>query len=262
MKLVALGPCGTESQWAYPSSFIVDDLLLLDTGGATQWGPDQGPPPPSSILLTHAHFDHIQGLPFLAEAHAFSEKDPSLTVFGSPRVISDLRTHIFNGIIWPAFHKLPAPDRPCLAFQEVQLEKPWHLNGYTVEAVEVSHSVPSLGYILTSPQDHCLIYAGDTGPTEKIWNYVGDRRIDALLIEVSFPNGEEQLAGVTGHLTPRLLERELAKLPRNPYRVLVHHLKPRYRHLIVKELQALHCPSLEVVEPGRAYQIGTSLRNC
>ena len=49
-----------------------------------------------------------------------------------------------------------------------------------------------------------------------------------MLVELSFPNALQELADLSGHLTPRTLRAELAKLTRNGYPVLLYHLKPAY----------------------------------
>ncbi|HKC64487.1 MAG TPA: hypothetical protein VKB86_12670, partial [Pyrinomonadaceae bacterium] len=79
-------------------------------------------------------------------------------------------------------------------------------------------------------------------------------RIDALLIEASFPDSLAALAETSRHFTPASLNRELGKLNHNGIDILTVHVKPAYRETVVKELKALGIPKLEVMEIGRTYE--------
>ena len=94
-----------------------------------------------------------------------------------------------------------------------------------------------------------------TAETEEFWQLVNRTpRIDALLIEASFPNSLAKLAEDSRHFTPESLRRELSKLNHNGIDILTVHLKPAYRETVVKELKALDIPKLNVMESGRAYE--------
>ena len=70
--------------------------------------------------------------------------------------------------------------------------------------------------------------SGDTGPTDKLWKVLNQTpTLKALLLETSFPNALQQLADVSGHLTPQTLESELDKFQRNGATVLA--LPPQAR---------------------------------
>src|SRR5262249_27000053 len=49
----------------------------------------------------------------------------------------------------------------------------------------------------------------------------------AVFLEASFPNRMKEFAGITGHLTPEMLDRECEALPVN-VAVLVTHMKPGF----------------------------------
>jgi len=78
-------------------------------------------------------------------------------------------------------------------------------------------------------------------------------RLDAILIEASFPNSMAGLADVSRHFTPASLAAELRKLKHNGLDILAVHLKPAYRETIIAELTALDLPKLDVMEPGKTY---------
>ena len=55
-----------------------------------------------------------------------------------------------------------------------------------------------------------------------------DKRISALITEVSFPSDMEALATASKHYTPRLLHEDLQKLQRHDLVVHLMHLKPNF----------------------------------
>ena len=63
----------------------------------------------------------------------------------------------------------------------------------------------------------------------------------ALLMEVSFPNGRQKLATVSGHHTPRTLGIEMKKY-RAPKSLptLLYHIKPSFQAEVEKECAALN----------------------
>jgi len=159
-------------------------------------------------------------------------------------VLGILREHIFNGLIWPDFGVIPDATSPVIRWKRLEPCKQRLINGYQVMPVPVCHSVPAVGYLITSGSSR-LLFTGDTGPTGLIWKYA--HGLSLLIVEVSFPNSLEELALRTGHLTPGLLERELRKLPDRPQRIMVMHLKSIYRQQIIAEIAQLDIRQIEVM---------------
>ena len=252
MKIRVLGCSGAEFPDRRPSAFLIDDTLLLDAGTigavlnsreqeAVQW-----------VLVTHAHLDHIRGIPLLADNLIVSNRGGSIEVMGSAATLSAIREHIMNGVIWPDFNLIPSPERPVVRYLAMKPEKPYLVNGYHVTAYPVNHSIPTVAYRI----EHggaTILYTGDTGPTERLWKVVGE--LDALIIEVSFPDELEGLALKTGHLTPGLLLIELNKLPVPPRRILVSHLKPQHDTTIREQLRGLEIRNLEFLSDGATHKI-------
>jgi hypothetical protein len=74
--------------------------------------------------------------------------------------------------------------------------------------------------------------------------------VKCVIVETSFPNRLEKLALMSGHLTPALLEKEIAKIPGPPPRIFVMHLKPQYLPEIEGEIEALRHGSIEFLKEG------------
>src|SRR3984893_18899406 len=96
MKIKVLGSFGSEGQGQPPSTFLVDDRVLVDAG------PVGGALSPAEqieveyALVSHAHFDHIAGLAFLTDTLAMIAPERRVTACSIGPVLHSLRTQVFN----------------------------------------------------------------------------------------------------------------------------------------------------------------------
>ncbi len=262
MKLRVLGSAGAEFPDFRPPAFLIDDALLLDAGtiGAVLTEEEQWRI--RSIFITHAHLDHIRSIPALADNIIIKNLRHLVTVYAIEPVIDALRSHLLNGIIWPDFTLLPSPEDPVLRYEVITpgspttMGSPEHarrlVDGHTLTAIEVNHTVPAVGYCVEKDGVR-LVYTGDTGPTEEIWQVASGA--DAVIVEVSFPDSQEELALLTRHLCCSLLKKELAKMTTLPKRILITHPKPQYYEQIRGEVAALGIDNLELLRDGNVYQL-------
>ncbi len=248
MKYMVLGSSGGEAPGFGLSSFLIDDCLLIDTGCVAS-ALDVGQQAKiDHILLTHSHLDHTGGLPFLAD-NIFGIRTGPVQVHGIAATLDGVQRNLLNGMLWPDFSRLPSKAFPTLLYREVPEGESFEAAGYSITAVRVSHAVESVAYLLQGRRGS-LLHIGDTGPTEAVWRLARDApRLRAVCIEATFPNRLQEVADLSGHLTPRTLRIELDKLGRD-VPVYVFHLKPRFRAEIVAELKALGRRGLRVVEDG------------
>jgi ribonuclease BN (tRNA processing enzyme) len=113
--------------------------------------------------------------------------------------------------------------------------------------------VPAVGYFIKQGNT-AIIYTGDTGPSDQIWEVANQRpELRALLIETSFPNKLSEVAQKSGHLTPRLLKEELLKLNRNDLTILLAHMKPQYLPVLRKEIKKIPYPRISLLRQGARY---------
>jgi ribonuclease BN (tRNA processing enzyme) len=111
--------------------------------------------------------------------------------------------------------------------------------------------VESCGFVVSNGQAS-LAMSGDTGPTDRLWKTLNEvKNLKALLVETSFPNALQDLADLSGHLTPRTVATELAKFDRNGAEVLIYHLKPAFVGQLKRELSGL---PVEVLELGDTFE--------
>lgn len=252
MKLRVLGSAGAELPDFRPPAFLLDDQLLLDAGTIGSVLSEEEQWKIHTIFITHSHLDHIRSIPALADNIIIRNQNHTVSVQSSAEVISALQNHLFNGIIWPDFTKIPSAENPVIQFKAITPCQEYVVGEYRVTAIPVNHTVPTVGYMVKSG-GKTIIYTGDTGPTEEIWTYCS--AADVLIVEVSFPNSMKDLAQLTKHLTASMLVEELAKIEILPKHILITHPKPQYYDLIHREVEALPIPGVELLHDGSMYEI-------
>ncbi|BCS53808.1 3',5'-cyclic-nucleotide phosphodiesterase [Geobacter sp. SVR] len=252
MRLRILGSAGAELPDFRPPAFLIDEHLLLDAGTIGSVLTEEDQLKLRNIFITHSHLDHIRGIPALADNIIIRNLDRTVNIFSTQPVISALRDHLFNGVIWPDFTRIPTPEHPVLCFNMIVPGQGNDVAGYSITAVEVHHTVPAVGYIVAK-DGVSLAYTGDTGPTDIFWRHVSGA--DALIVEVSFPDNMEELALLTQHLTCSLLRRELKKIGTLPRRVLITHPKPQYYDTIKREIENLGMPEIELLHDGAVFDL-------
>lgn len=252
MKLRVLGCAGAEFPGFSPPAFLVDQALLLDAGTIGTVLNEAEQAAIRHVLITHSHLDHVRGLPALADNVVVGTRDQHISVASTADVLAVLKEHLLNGVIWPDFSVIPNPASPVVSYRSMQPGKEVFFDGYSVTAYEVNHSVPAVGFLVRKG-GKAILYTGDTGPTDGIWEAAG--LLSALIVEVSFPNDMEEMALLTGHLTSRLLAVELGKLQELPPRILISHPKPQFYETIAAELKAMGLPQIDLLRDGDCYEL-------
>jgi cAMP phosphodiesterase len=235
--------------------FLVNETCMVDAGSVSAGLREAEQGRIRDVLLSHAHFDHIKGLPLLADNLVGRNPEGPVKVHALQEVLDDLRRHVFNDVIFPDFTRLPTPGTAPLAYRPFADEKPFTLDRLEVTAVRVNHIVPATGFIIREG-DTALLYSGDTSETRRIWEVAArEPRLKAAFIETSFPNDFHELAKVSCHLTPEMLAREFVKIGRPDLPLYIYHLKPSFRSVITAELKRLNLPNLSVLAEGQVVRI-------
>ena len=114
---------------------------------------------PMTILLTHLHLDHIQGLMFFAPCF---HPDSEIVIWGPPASDAPLLDRIARYISAP-LSPVEVRELPCrVSFCEVQTSE-WQIGPANVHALAVSHRGPTLGYRIEDG-DVTLAYIPDHEP--------------------------------------------------------------------------------------------------
>ncbi|MEW6163290.1 MAG: 3',5'-cyclic-nucleotide phosphodiesterase [Nitrospirota bacterium] len=251
MKIRVLGASGSEMPGYNLPAFLIDDKILMDAGNIGFSLSDSEQWRVKYILLTHAHLDHIKGIPFFLDNIIIKNKNHTVTLISGREVLADIKKNVFNNRIWPDFTKIPNIKEPILRFKAINRSHPLNIDGYKVFAEKMNHAVPAYGYIIEGKDRKAIAYTGDTGPTELFWRKVSLHDVRCLVVETSFPNSMSGLASKSGHLTALLLRNEILKMIKMPPMILISHTKPQYISIIKKEIKALRIRNIEILRDGQ-----------
>jgi ribonuclease BN (tRNA processing enzyme) len=255
IEVTLLPTCGgTMSQSQPLTSFLLNEGVALDAGSLGFSLTGEQFARIGHLFLTHAHMDHVASLP-IALAESFSHLKRPLRIYATDHVLKMVRTHVLNGEIWPDFahFNVPGTNQPAVEYITIEPRRPVKIDGLTLTPVPVHHEVPCVGYIVES-NDSAVAFTSDTGPTEEIWTIANrTKNLKAVCIDCSFPDEKEELAILSGHLTPNLITHEARKLKVPGCEFLCVHIKPDTRERVIEEIRS-HGKPLSVLEIGKTYR--------
>ncbi len=210
------------------------------------------------VVLTHAHLDHIAGLPLFID-DLFATLERPIRVHAAADVIEVLEHDIFNWSVYPRFSDLTNDNGKVMEYVPFEGGKPFEVGGLTVKAIEVNHKVPSSGFII-SDDSATIALSGDTAEMDLFWAAANaESDLSALLIECAFPDELTELADISHHLTPSRLKAELDKFVHKNCPIYAINIKPAYRTKVVAELDRINIDRLRIFEAGKAYEFTNSL---
>lgn len=233
--------------------FLIDESVAVDAGSLALALSSEQRAKVRDIIITHPHMDHIASLPIFID-DLFPTLTSPVRVYATPEVVSSLERDIFNWNVYPRFSELKNDFGPVMEYVPIPVGQEFQVAHLTVTAATVNHIVPTVGLVISDGQT-TVAFSSDTAETEEFWEIVNRApRLQALLIEASFPDSMAQLAEISRHFTPASLKRELGKLSHNGLDILAVHIKPAYRETVIEELKALKIPGLGVMESGKIYE--------
>jgi ribonuclease BN (tRNA processing enzyme) len=235
MKLTVLGCSGGIGSGRHTTSLLVDDDVLIDAGTGLTTLDFEQLVKIDHVFLTHAHLDHVLGLPLLLDSVGDLRSAP-LVVHALPDVLDVLSKHLFNWQLWPDFREIPNSETPWLRFAPLSLGEAFTLKGRTFRPLPANHVVPACGIHLATAAGS-LVFSGDTTHSDAFvaaLNAIPDLR--HLIIETSFENALVDIAKASKHHWPDSLAAELQDLNVRP-KVWITHLKPGNEAAIMNELR-------------------------
>ena len=138
--------------------------IILDAGtglrglGDSRLGELRGLPFEATVLLSHFHWDHIQGLPFFVPAYLPSTK---LTILGATNGVMSLEETLSHQMTAPVFPVRLDELRAELTLRDIRAGLPFAVGEATVRAVKLNHPGGVHAYRI----DHggrSVVYATDT----------------------------------------------------------------------------------------------------
>lgn len=247
MNIRVLGCSGAIAAGYKTTAFLLDGDILIDAGTGVGDLTLQELARIDHILISHSHLDHVLGIALMADAVLRLRAQagrPPIQVHALPETIEALRRHVFNGVIWPDFARLPSPEAPVLCFHPFQIGERLDLGGRQIEVLSAVHTVPAVGFAVdggaASGHAH-WVFTGDTGPNPALWKRLATMKLAHLVIETAFGDDEFELARISQHLCPAELGRELAQLAGSA-NVHITHIKPGELDAVMSEIGAQASP--------------------
>jgi phosphoribosyl 1,2-cyclic phosphodiesterase len=214
------------------------EVLMLDCGtGARPLGLDilsRSPTlPPIHILVTHTHWDHIQGFPFFLPAYVPGSR---LTVYGARGLDRTLESSL-SGQMQHTYFPVELGDlRADIEFNEVS-EQRFPVGQYRVTTQFLNHTAPTIGYRIERG-DLRIVYVTDHEPfawrpvragTRTSFEHPGDERhlafiegADLLIHDAQYVDREYPGKRGWGHSTVEYVT-DLAVQARVKQLALFHH---------------------------------------
>lgn len=195
MKLHCLGTTGFHpSPSRHTACYYLPDMdIVLDAGTGifrlVRHLLDQ-PKKSLSILLTHAHLDHVVGLTFLIDALAVTDLE-EIQIIGEKEKLDAVKEHLYHPLLFPV--------APTMEFIELAGNSGKMKVGETdVAWFPLEHPGGSVGYCLKSAGKK-LSYVTDTvaRPEADYIDLIHDS--DLLLHECYFGDEHKEFAATTGH---------------------------------------------------------------
>lgn len=202
-------PCSWRDAMRYGcnSSCVVLDLheappILLDLGtGARVYGDDFGPAPfRGTALVTHLHWDHVQGLPFF---RPIDRPGAEIDIYG-PKHEEGPLGEVWEGFMKPPYFPIrPSELRGAIRFHDLDAGE-FELPGATVTARWVRHPNPTLGYRVEA-DGVVVAFIPDHGPGQDADEYVPREVLDLvegadlLIHDAQFTVAEQRERSHWGH---------------------------------------------------------------
>jgi ribonuclease BN (tRNA processing enzyme) len=254
MKITILGCSGGIGSGRHTTCFRVDDDILIDAGSGITTLSLEELEAIDHVFVTHAHLDHVLGLPLLLDSVGDRRGRP-LTVHAMPEVLEVLSAHLFNWHLWPDFRAIPTLESPWMQFEALPPGASLTLGNRHFSPLPAHHVVPASGLLVRNAAGS-LAFSGDTTRSDALvaaLNAVPDLR--HLIIETSFENALAGIAEVSMHHWPASLAAELERLTVRP-EVWITHLKPGNEAPIMAELnQAAPAWGLQALQQGQVIEI-------
>ena len=242
MQIRVLGVHKLETARTKHTCFLIDGVLGVDAGSLASSLSLEELKQVRALLLTHQHFDHVRDVPTIGLATLGDQN--TVDVYSINETLDAVHRNLLNGDIYPDMTKSLGAEPPKFRYNPIQPESDFRVLDYTVKAVTMPHAVPAVGFMVSTDEGDCFAYTGDTGDTgTNLLPFLNSNaKRNVLFLEVTFPDRLSELAGLTGHLTPKSVRGQLQEASRrglNLPKMIAVHLDPEYQDELEEEISKL-----------------------
>jgi ribonuclease BN (tRNA processing enzyme) len=235
------------------TGFLLDGTLAIDAGPLGTFGTLAQQAAIEHVLLTHAHIDHVAGLPILLDTVYRLNSTPPV-VYATQPTLEILQRDLFNDRLMPDFIGLSKVMTPFLHLKEIEPNRPFRIGHYSITALPVDHTIPTVAYLIDD-QTSAIAIITDTAPIAEVMQQLARwPRLKAVFLECSFPSRLHDLAMVSKHLTTSMFADMVRYLPVT-VPVYAIHIKPRLYDEIAKELGELNLPNVRIADAGMVIDV-------
>ena len=236
------------------TGFLLDGTLAIDAGPLGTFGTLAQQGAVQQVLLTHAHIDHVAGLPILLDTVYCLNSTPP-TVYGTRDTLEILQRDLFNDRLMPDFIGMSNRMTPFLHLKEIEPNRPFRIGRYSITALPVDHTIPTVAYLIDD-QTSTVAIITDTAPIPEVMKPLARwPRLRAVFLECSFPDRLLDLATISKHLTTGTFADMVRYLPAT-VPVYAIHIKPRLYDEIAAELAELNLPNVRIADAGFVWRTG------
>jgi cAMP phosphodiesterase len=234
------------------TTYLINETLAIDAGAIAIGLSVEEQLRLRSIIITHAHLDHIISLPLFI-TDLFDELRAPIQIYATPSDFEALQQYLFNPRVWITLETLKNSQTELLVFHPIIAGESFTAENLKITPIPVTHTVLTHG-LLVEDEKTAILFTSDTGATERIWKIAAEcDKLRAVFIDLSFPNKLTELARVSCHHSPVTLLEEMPKI-KPGVNIYAVHLKAAYRDQVAAEIAELNDPRIIVAEVGREYE--------
>ncbi len=256
MRLKILGCSGGIGEERRTTALLIDNDILVDCGtGVGDMSIDKLSAI-KHIFLTHTHLDHIACLPLLLDIIQGKKASRAIQLHLTQESLDILVKHIFNWKIWPDFFNMPGKNDPVIQSVVHKCGDLIEIDGRIIEMLPVKHTVPAVGYRVTSEAGKVFAFSGDCTRNTVFWSALNaGAALDLLLVECSYAAHNETLSHLAGHYCSTSLAEDLQLLKHQP-ELYITHLKSGDEITIQRELEdKISARNLNILQKGDIFEL-------
>jgi phosphoribosyl 1,2-cyclic phosphodiesterase len=153
-----------EARTASGETVIVDAGTGMRSLGNKLLGEAGGQPRPYHVLLSHVHWDHIQGLPFFSPAYIPGTR---ISVYALLTAADELN-QVIGGITRHEFFPMPLEKVPAnFDFHQVEPGVDFVIGAFHITPIALNHPFGSVGYRIDA-DGQSWAYVSDTAPFDQV----------------------------------------------------------------------------------------------